>query len=108
MSEALRLVHSDAPEAPADDPPGATAAATPAATATPADPPALMTSAELAAELQISERTVRRLQITGKIGPKPINVGRACRYLRCEARRWIEAGCPDRESWQGPRVGRRK
>ncbi len=102
MTEALRILRTDAPEAPVDDPPGATAAATPA------DPPALMTSAELAAELQISERTVRRLQITGKIGPKPINVGRACRYLRCEARRWIEAGCPDRESWQGPRVGRRK
>lgn len=103
MSEALRLVHPDAPQAPADDPPGAPAAATPAA----ATAPALMTSAELAAELQISERTVRRLEITGKIGPRPIKVGRACRYQRSDARRWIEAGCPDRETWQRPRVGRR-
>lgn len=103
MTEALRILRTDAPEAPADDPPGAT----PAATATPAAPPSLMTSAELAAELQISERTVRRLEITGKIGPKPINVGRAVRYLRGDARRWIEAGCPDRETWQRPRVGRR-
>lgn len=103
MTEALRILRTDAPEAPADDPAGATAAAT----ATPAAPPSLMTMAELAADLQISQRTVRRLEITGKIGPRPINVGRAVRYLRGEARRWIEAGCPNRESWQGPRGGRR-
>jgi excisionase family DNA binding protein len=98
MTEALRILRTDAPDAPADDRTTATEAA-PAA-------PALMTSAELSAELQISERTVRRLEITGKIGPAPINIGRAVRYRREDVAKWIAAGCPARANWAGRRVGR--
>ena len=90
MTEALRIVPTDEPDAIAvNSPPVA---------------PALMTSVELAAELQISERTVRRLEITGKIGPRPMNIGRAVRYRRDEVEKWIEAGCPARDSWGGRRL----
>lgn len=98
MTEALRILRTDAPEtpdAPADDRTTATEAA-----------PALMTAADLAAELQISERTIRRLAITGKIGPAPISIGRAVRYRRDEVANWIAAGCPARASWGGRRNGR--
>lgn len=94
MSEALRILDPEALAVNADDD------ASPAA-------PALMTSAELAGELQISERTVRRLEITGKIGPRPIHIGRAVRYRREEVTRWLEASCPDRENWAGNRIRRR-
>lgn len=94
MTEALRILRSPASETIADD-------------LIPEAAPALMTSAELAGELQISERTVRRLEITGKIGPRPIHIGRAVRYRREEVTKWLEAGCPDRENWAGRRIRRK-
>jgi predicted DNA-binding transcriptional regulator AlpA len=63
--------------------------------------PALMTAAELAAEMQITERTIRRLSLRGKIGPKPLQIGRAIRYRRDEVARWFACGCPDRDTWRG-------
>ena len=90
MTEALKIVRPDSEE-------GSTEYQAPIA-------PALMTSAELATELQISERTIRRLEITGKIGPRPMNIGRAVRYRRDEVEKWIEAGCPARDRWGGRRL----
>jgi predicted DNA-binding transcriptional regulator AlpA len=95
MVETLQIMPMDAPETPPDVAP---------TTGT----PALMTSVDLAGELQISERTIRRLEITGKIGPRPVNIGRAVRYRREEIARWIEAGCPDRGTWQGGRTGKKR
>lgn len=83
----LRLVrHDEAPGA-NGTPPAAEAA------------PPLMTPDELAAALQISTRTVRRLELLGKIGPRPIGLGRAVRYPRPEVAAWIAARCPDRDTW---------
>lgn len=69
-------------------------------------PPALMTAADLAAEMQITERTIRRLSLRGKIGPTAIQIGRAVRYRRDEVRRWFLSGCPSRDEWRAMERGR--
>lgn len=62
----------------------------------------LLSPKNLAFELGVSARTVRRLDMQGKL-PMPIHVGRAVRWRRDEIRRWIDAGAPDRETWQAYR-----
>jgi len=41
--------------------------------------PLLLSAEDLAAQLQISLRSVRRLDLEGKL-PEPVHVGRACRW----------------------------
>lgn len=65
-----------------------------------AAPPMLMTPAEVARELRISDRSFRRHVQAGKIGPAPHCLGHAVRYLRDEVTRWIQAGMPDRDAWR--------
>ena len=69
----------------------------------PADghPPLLLTAEDVGRELQVSLRTVRRLDMEGKL-PEPVHVGRAVRWRREEVRAWIAAGCPTRDHWQWP------
>jgi predicted DNA-binding transcriptional regulator AlpA len=59
----------------------------------------LLSAADLARELGFSVRTIRRLDLEGKL-PRPIRVGvRAVRWRRAEVAAWIRAGCPVRERW---------
>ena len=60
--------------------------------------PALMTAVDLARELQVSLRTVRRMDLEGHI-PQPVHVGRAVRWRRDELAAWLRAGCPRRDRW---------
>lgn len=62
--------------------------------------PLLWTPDDLAAALQVSVRTLRRQELLGKIGPRPLTIGRAIRYRVDEVRRWIAAGVPDRDTWR--------
>jgi predicted DNA-binding transcriptional regulator AlpA len=59
----------------------------------------LLDAQELAEELRLSLRHVRRLDDTGKL-PRPIRLGKSVRWARAEIVRWIEAGCPDRATWE--------
>jgi hypothetical protein len=63
-------------------------------------PPLTMTPADVARELRISLRSFRRHEVAGKIGPAPLHIGRAVRYLRDDVTRWIQAGMPDRDTWR--------
>ena len=53
----------------------------------------------LAALLQVSERHLRRLDAAGEL-PRPVKLGRAVRWPVSEFRAWLDAGCPDRETWE--------
>jgi len=69
-----------------------------------ADPPTaaplLWTPDDLAAALQVSVRTLRRQELLGKIGPRPLTIGRGLRYRVDEIRAWVAAGVPDRDTWR--------
>lgn len=73
----------------------------------PAAPPLLMTPDDLAAALQVSTRTLRRLELLGRIGPRALSIGRGIRYRTEEVGRWVAAGCPDRDTWQARTRDRR-
>lgn len=49
----------------------------------------LLTYADVAKLLNISEKTVARLPIPGHV-----NLGRSVRFVAAEVRRWVAAGCP--------------
>ena len=55
--------------------------------------PLLVSAPELAKLLQVSTRTLWRLQSAGQI-PPPVRLGGSTRWRLDEVRRWIERGCP--------------
>lgn len=59
----------------------------------------------LATRLDVSVRTIRRLDATGKI-PQAIRVGRAMRWLPHEITAWQTAGMPDRSRWEATKAAR--
>lgn len=66
----------------------------------------LISATDLAREFRISTRTVRRLDLQGKI-PRPIRVGRrAVRWRRAEVVDWAAAGGPSRDEWNWKPEGR--
>jgi excisionase family DNA binding protein len=54
---------------------------------------ALMTIAEVAELLRVSQRTVDRMRQEGTI-IQPIKVGRQLRWRKSEILQWIDDGCP--------------
>lgn len=62
-------------------------------------PPMTLTVTDLARELQVSEKTVRRLDTEGKI-PEPNRIGRQLRWPRQEILDWLAAGTPVRRVWK--------
>ncbi len=52
------------------------------------DPAQLLTAAELAALLQIDERTLRELRHAGKV-PEPLSVGKRLRWRRRDVEAWM-------------------
>ncbi|MBX3412617.1 MAG: helix-turn-helix domain-containing protein [Pirellulales bacterium] len=58
----------------------------------------LISPDDLATILKVSKRTLWRLLSGAKL-PRPIHVGRSPRWRLEEINAWIEAGCPDLESW---------
>ena len=53
----------------------------------------LLTAEEVAAMLNVSERTLWRLLSAGKL-PQPVRFGRSTRWKATELAHWIEKGCP--------------
>lgn len=66
--------------------------------------PLTMTTEELAHELRVDDRTIRRWDKTGKL-PKPIRIGGSKRWSRDVIQRWLAAVKPDgtlpnRREWE--------
>jgi predicted DNA-binding transcriptional regulator AlpA len=49
--------------------------------------------------LDWSQRTTRRKYAAGLI-PKPLRLSGSIRWNVAEIRAWVEAGCPDRKTWE--------
>lgn len=61
----------------------------------------LANAGHVAAMLDVSERLVRQMDASGRLGPMPIALGRRKLWSVPELGRWVEAGCPVRQQWQG-------
>ncbi len=67
--------------------------------------PCTMTDREVAIELRVSAKTIRRMHTAGKL-PRPLLIGsRSLRWLRQTLVEWLALGCPDRETFEGQRKG---
>jgi predicted DNA-binding transcriptional regulator AlpA len=63
----------------------------------------LLVSAQQASSLcGKSLRTWRTWDVTGRI-PKPIRIGRSIFWRPKELQAWVDAGCPDRITWEAMR-----
>ena len=81
--------------------------ATEAPTPAPTGPDALCVDiAGAAALLSISPSHLFALRRAGRFGPRPIKLGRSCRFLVVELRQWCEAGCPSAAVWRPAKGGR--
>jgi predicted DNA-binding transcriptional regulator AlpA len=60
----------------------------------------LISDTEAARLCGVSRATWHRLRAAGKIGPQPIRLGRAVRYLRSDVEKWAASGCPDSATWR--------
>lgn len=65
----------------------------------PEDRGLLINSREAAKLLQVSERTLWKMQNCGD-SPEPIRIGRGVRWSLEELRAWVRAGCPPRDKWE--------
>jgi len=71
--------------------------------------PALLVAdaAILAPMLSIGLRTLRTWDAAGKL-PAPIRVSRKVLWPLEEIKRWLEAGAPDRKTWEAIKAARSK
>ncbi|NLE38407.1 MAG: helix-turn-helix domain-containing protein [Pirellulaceae bacterium] len=69
--------------------------------------PAVFTVLSLAAYLDTSTKTIRRMDQAGRL-PSPIRIGRGLRWRRDEIDAWLAAGCPARDEWRGQRTNTKK
>lgn len=57
----------------------------------------------IARMLLVSPKSVRRWCESGLI-PAPLRFGRILRWRHAEIHAWIDAGCPDRATWEARRI----
>ena len=76
--------------------------------ATPADrlEPLLLTPTEAARLLSIDRSTLHRWSSSGKLGPRPLPIGRGM-FSSAELRGWVAGGCVPRSRWCWPPEGGR-
>ena len=58
----------------------------------------LLTAAAVGEMLSLSKRQIFRLNSSGKI-PAPIRIGASPRWRENEIVEWLQAGAPDRKTW---------
>ena len=75
-------------------------------TSTPIAPDRLaLTATEAAARMGICRAQFWKLHSAGKV-PMPVYLGtKAPRWRLDELRQWLDAGCPDRQTWQRRKAG---
>jgi predicted DNA-binding transcriptional regulator AlpA len=49
--------------------------------------------------LDMSARSVRRMNSAGTLGPRPVMCGASPKWRVGELEKWVESGCPDRRTW---------
>jgi len=59
----------------------------------------VLSAAEVAKLLGISERHLWACHASGKLGPRPIALGRSKRWRVDELHAWVAAGAPARDRW---------
>ena len=59
----------------------------------------LLTAKQLGTLLSLSKRQIFRLNSCGKI-PAPIRIGGSVRWSEITIGEWLEAGAPDRRTWE--------
>jgi predicted DNA-binding transcriptional regulator AlpA len=69
--------------------------------------PLVYSRQELAAVLGLGLATVDRMDSAGKL-PKPVRLGARKVWARAEIAEWLQAGAPDRRTWEGMRAARRR
>ena len=71
--------------------------------------PALLVAdaAALAPMLSIGLRTLRTWDAAGRL-PRPVRVGGKVLWQLSEIRGWLEAGAPDRKTWEAIKAARSK
>ena len=62
--------------------------------------PVLIDVLAVAAMLGVSRNSVWKLQAAGRLGPRPVRLGRCTRWRRLEVLAWIDADCPSRDQWE--------
>jgi predicted DNA-binding transcriptional regulator AlpA len=104
MSEHYINGHGSNPAAVMADGPGTA----PRAPATPAVEPLLLPAPAAAVLCGVSEATWYRIMSANRC-PAPVRLSRGCvRWRAEELRRWVEAGCPDRRTWEAMEGARRR
>jgi len=71
-----------------------------------ASPPLVVDARRLADLLSAGLRTVRSWSASGKL-PAPIRIGGRVVWRVDEIRDWLDAGAPDRETWEARRAARK-
>ena len=61
---------------------------------------AALTARDVAEQLGVSLRHIRRMESAQMVGPRPFRLGRCLRYSSKEIYEWIEAGAPSRRQWE--------
>ena len=69
--------------------------------------PLAISAGELAEQLGVSLRHVRRADSAGLV-PKPIRIGRSVRWPVDEIRAWLKAGAPDSKRWEQTKQARER
>jgi len=64
----------------------------------------LLKANEVAQTVNVSKRTIHRLNCAGKI-PCPIKINGSIRWRQSDIDLWIELGCPDREAFNIRKAG---
>ena len=74
--------------------------------ADPAGPPLVVDAKRLAKLLCCGLRTIRTHDAAGKL-PAPVRIGGRVVWRVSEIRAWLDAGAPDRETWEARRAARK-
>lgn len=69
--------------------------------------PLTVDAKRLAKRLSVGVRTIRTWDAAGKL-PAPVRIGGKVLWSLGEIRAWIEAGTPDRVTWQSIKANRTK
>ena len=70
------------------------------------DPQLTVDAKRLAKMLNLGLRTIRSYDVAGKL-PSPIRIGSRVLWRVDEIRKWVNAGAPDRETWERINAARR-
>jgi predicted DNA-binding transcriptional regulator AlpA len=61
--------------------------------------PRVLSAEQVADILQISLRHLWNCHASGRLGPRPISLGRSKRWRADEIDAWLAAGAPERDEW---------